>query len=83
MCKYLFKSLLSILLVTHPEMGLLNCMVIPLDFSRNGHICLPQWQHRLQDEHTFSVFPPRHRLAKSRLSAVRGCRAEGGRNDQG
>ena len=37
-CKYLFKSLLSILLVTCPEMDLLDCMVTLFDFSRNCRI---------------------------------------------
>ena len=40
MGKYLFKALLSILLVICPEIDLLDQMVILFDFSRNCHIVL-------------------------------------------
>ena len=79
MCKYLFKSLLSILLVTCPEMDLLDCTVILFDFSRNCHIVFHSGCAIYKLSTPCLYFPPRHCLAKSHLSPVREGMQSGGR----
>lgn len=80
MCKYLFKSAFDPFGHTHPEMGLLvygnrwTFQGAAISVFRSGAPFIRQAR--------LLCISPRHHLAKSRLSAVRGCRAEGGRNDQ-
>ena len=54
-----------------PRNGLAGLYGNPVWLFKELPYRLPQRLHHLQAEHTLSVFPPRHRLAKSHLCPVR------------
>lgn len=62
-----------------PRNGLAELYGNPVGLFKERPYRLPRRRHRLQDERTFSVSPPRHRLAKSRLSPVSEGMQSGGR----